>query len=93
MVERQQHGGSEPNSAAGSSSAGAGGGGRGGGKRSTAGGGKGGGWLAPRGSVQLPVLVNGDPLHAQTRYKVLHQGPRLAWLELQPLTGRKHQLR
>ncbi len=35
-----------------------------------------------------------EAAHAVTLYRTLdHAGPKLAWLELQPLTGRTHQLR
>ena len=55
--------------------------------------------LPPRGSIDLPVAVAGGReavlQAAHTTYRVLHQGGPggLAWLELRPVTGRKHQLR
>ncbi|KAL4419521.1 hypothetical protein ABPG77_005752 [Micractinium sp. CCAP 211/92] len=54
------------------------------------------GWLPRSGCVRLAVPSSketGEALPAETRYRVLHQGSHLAWLELRPSTGRKHQLR
>lgn len=50
------------------------------------------------GTIRLPVPGGsgrgpGVLLQAETRYRVLYRSPTLAWLELQPCTGRKHQLR
>ena len=48
------------------------------------------------GSIDLPVPSSKDAGQlqaAQTRFRLLRQSERLAWLELCPATGRKHQLR
>jgi 23S rRNA pseudouridine1911/1915/1917 synthase len=45
----------------------------------------------PKAPATFRVGVNGKP--AVTRYKVLEKGPHAALLELQPETGRTHQLR
>ena len=52
------------------------------------------------GSIDRPVAprsgtgaAGGAPVPALTRYRGLEAGRGLAWLQLQPLTGRKHQLR
>jgi len=60
----------------------------------------------PQGEVDLPLAkqpgTGGEKMHvdpegglpSRTRYRTLdHAGARAAWLELQPLTGRTHQLR
>ncbi|EFN57314.1 hypothetical protein CHLNCDRAFT_12398, partial [Chlorella variabilis] len=53
--------------------------------------------LPAAGAISLPVPGGrGGAAAAQpalTRYRVLHRGGGLAWLELAPATGRKHQLR
>jgi 23S rRNA-/tRNA-specific pseudouridylate synthase len=59
--------------------------------------------LRRKGSISLPVPARqgssserGGTLGEQpalTRFKVLRSNEQLAWLELQPATGRKHQLR
>lgn len=56
--------------------------------------------LPRRGRIDAPIAASGGgfgstaaPLPALTQYRVLAQGGGLAWLELRPLTGRKHQLR
>ncbi|PRW57629.1 pseudouridine synthase [Chlorella sorokiniana] len=54
------------------------------------------GWLPPSGTVSLPVPSSRDPEQLQpahTAFRVLQQSEGLAWLELRPTTGRKHQLR
>ncbi|WP_309752775.1 RluA family pseudouridine synthase [Novosphingobium sp.] len=46
------------------------------------------------GGEKMMVDESGEGLTARTRYRVLdHAGNRAAWVELQPLTGRTHQLR
>ncbi|WP_309623325.1 RluA family pseudouridine synthase [Novosphingobium sp.] len=46
------------------------------------------------GGEKMMVDETGEGLTARTRYRVLdHAGNRAAWVELQPLTGRTHQLR
>jgi 23S rRNA-/tRNA-specific pseudouridylate synthase len=48
------------------------------------------------GSIDLPVPSSKDSGQlqpARTRFRLLRQSERLAWLELCPATGRKHQLR
>jgi len=65
--------------------------------------------MPPEGRIDLPLRRTGGPrgertvaaerndkeaAHALTDYRTLdHAGQKLAWLELQPLTGRTHQLR
>lgn len=47
------------------------------------------GWLPATGCIRLAVPSSKDPgqaVPAETRFRVLHQGPRLAWLELRPAT-------
>lgn len=54
------------------------------------------GWLPRSGYVRLAVPSSretGEALPADTRFRVLHQGPHLAWLELRPSTvGCRRQL-
>ena len=46
------------------------------------------------GGEKMMVDESGEGLTARTRYRVIDQaGNRAAWVELQPLTGRTHQLR
>ncbi|MEQ1499700.1 MAG: RluA family pseudouridine synthase [Novosphingobium sp.] len=46
------------------------------------------------GGEKMMVDQSGEGQSARTRYRVLdHAGNRAAWVELQPLTGRTHQLR
>ncbi|MFR0734585.1 MAG: pseudouridine synthase [Oscillospiraceae bacterium] len=57
----------------------------------------------PEGTIDMPIgrcpkpslLRRIDPLcqPARTRYRLLEQGPAWSLLELEPLTGRTHQLR
>jgi len=58
----------------------------------------------PEGLIDLPLgkrdetrgwwmKVDADGLPSQTRWRVLHRAEGLSFLELQPLTGRTHQLR
>lgn len=47
--------------------------------------------LPRRGGFSIVVDPAGKP--ATSRYRVLGEGDGLAWLELEPLTGRTHQLR
>ena len=45
---------------------------------------------------KMRVVRHGEPDadHAVSKYRVIDQaGPQLSWLELQPITGRTHQLR
>jgi 23S rRNA pseudouridine955/2504/2580 synthase len=59
------------------------------------GGGSGSLQLSRAGTLSLPVPSGkgGGEAAALTRYRLLHAGGGLAWLELRPQTGRKHQLR
>jgi len=46
------------------------------------------------GGEKMMVDESGEGQTARTRYRVIdHAGDRAAWVELQPLTGRTHQLR
>ena len=46
------------------------------------------------GGEKMMVDESGEGQSARTRYRVLdHAGNRAAWVELQPMTGRTHQLR
>ena len=46
------------------------------------------------GGEKMMVDESGEGQSARTRYRVIdHAGNRAAWVELQPLTGRTHQLR
>ena len=46
------------------------------------------------GGEKMMVDESGEGMPARTRYRVIDQaGNRAAWVELQPLTGRTHQLR
>lgn len=46
------------------------------------------------GSIRFPLLVNGAFKNAVTYYRVRHSHPGgLSWVELEPVTGRRHQLR
>jgi 23S rRNA pseudouridine955/2504/2580 synthase len=46
------------------------------------------------GGEKMMVDQSGEGQSARTRYRVIdHAGNRAAWVELQPLTGRTHQLR
>ncbi|CAD7700679.1 unnamed protein product [Ostreobium quekettii] len=49
--------------------------------------------LQNRGWIRAPVKVEGVDVSAETHYEVKAVAHGLAWVQLKPVTGRKHQLR
>ncbi|GFH27901.1 uncharacterized protein HaLaN_26292 [Haematococcus lacustris] len=46
------------------------------------------------GSIRMPLLVAGRKVEALTHYRVMQSSPQgISWVELEPVTGRQHQLR